>query len=175
MVAVALPLGPTPAALRAWIEAMERISMANRPARAKAAAEIKLDAAARRQALDPLDDPEFRAEAEAEARGWYGKPDATEVIEHLWAMQARMDAMTEAYQDACKRKGVDPPPETPFRLDGSDVAVLAADTSFARQFGCSGAPDVVAAPCSGVFMSRAESIAGVPSSLRARTCRSPRG
>jgi integrase len=107
---VALPLGPTPATVRAWIEAMERISMGDRPARAKAAAEIELDAAARRQALDPLDDPEFRAalEAEAEARGWYGKPDADEVIEHFWAMQSGMDAMTEAYHDACKRKGIDP-------------------------------------------------------------------
>jgi hypothetical protein len=33
---------------------MDRITMANRPARAKATAEIELDAAARRQALDPL-------------------------------------------------------------------------------------------------------------------------
>ncbi len=109
-VAVALPLGPTPATVRAWIEAMDRIAMTNRPVKAKAAAEIELDAAARRQALDPLDDPAFRAalEAEAEARGWYGKPDADEVIEHFWAMQSGMDAMTEAYHDACKRKGIDP-------------------------------------------------------------------
>jgi hypothetical protein len=70
-VAVALPLGPTPPTVRAWIEAMDRITMAKTPARAKAAADIELDAAARRQALDPLDDPAFRTvlEAEAEARG----------------------------------------------------------------------------------------------------------
>ena len=109
-VAVALPLGPTPATVRAWIETMDRITMANGSPKARAAAEIELDAAARRQALDPLDDPDFRAalEAEAEAQGWYGPPDADEVIEHFWAMRTGMDAMTEAYHDACKRKGIDP-------------------------------------------------------------------
>lgn len=108
-VAVALPLGPTPATVRTWIEAMDRIGAANMPARAKLQAEIELDATARRQALDPLDDPAFRDAlcAEAEARGWYGPPDADETIEHFRAMRAGMDAMTKAYHDACKRKGID--------------------------------------------------------------------
>ena len=116
-VALALPYDPTPAKVRVWIEGMERITMANMPAKAKAKAEIELDAAAPgRQALDPPDDPEFRAalEAEAEARGWYGPPDADEVIEHFWAMRTGMDARTEAYHDACERKGI-PRPGRPGR------------------------------------------------------------
>jgi len=115
-VAVALPLGPTPATVRAWVEAMDRIAAANMSAKAKLRAEIELDAAARKQALDPMDDPVFRValEAEAEARGWYGPPDADETIEHFWAMRAGMDAMTEAYHDACKRKGIDPATREPI-------------------------------------------------------------
>jgi hypothetical protein len=64
---------------------MDRIGAANMPAKAKAQAEIELDPAACKQALDPLDDPAFRDAlcAEAVARGWYGPPDADETIENF--------------------------------------------------------------------------------------------
>ncbi|MFO1106465.1 MAG: hypothetical protein U1E34_10215 [Amaricoccus sp.] len=103
----ALPLRSGQA--RAWVEAMERARHQGKRTQAE------LDAAARRLSLDPLDDEAFRDAlcAEAEARGWYGPPDADQVIRDFDAMRQGMDALTEEYRLACERKGIDPTTREP--------------------------------------------------------------